>query len=601
MQTRQQLKEGYKHRQADFSQRADTYRSRYQRFTLVRLIVFLVGIGALFLLFDWHWLAGSIGILLFLAGFYRFVTWHTGLKKAQRHQEALATINAREIEALDLNCTAYADGAEFLDESHPNALDLDLFGAHAFYPYVNRTTTALGQQRLAAWLTTTATSALITRRQEAITELKEHLDWRQETLATGLETEDHADVLRPLLQWMHQMPILLNKSWIHLALVLMPILTIAALAYCIPFQPWYISLLCVVPNYLILRSFQKDVDQIHLQTSQAEAMLKDYAALLATMEKAPAWTTPLNQELQRQLQGAASRAIGRLSYLINQLNTRYNIFAIFLNLLGLWDLQWVYRLEKWKARYREQLPEWFAAIAEFETLNSFANLYYNNPDWCLPEVDASARLEALQLGHPLLHPAKRVYNDLSMPTRGHIKLITGSNMAGKSTFLRTVGLNIVLAMAGTPVCARSLRLPPLEVYSSMRTQDALHESTSSFYAELKRLKFIIEAVEAGRPVFFLLDEILKGTNSNDRHTGSKALIRQLIHHQGAGLIATHDLELGALEANYGGAIENLCMEVEIVNDELYFDYKIKKGVSQSFNATLLMQKMGIRINQEESS
>ncbi|RMG78370.1 MAG: DNA mismatch repair protein MutS, partial [Bacteroidetes bacterium] len=163
------------------------------------------------------------------------------------------------------------------------------------------------------------------------------------------------------------------------------------------------------------------------------------------------------------------------------------------------------------------------------------------------------------------------------------------------TFLRTVGLNIVLSMAGAPVCARSLKLPPLRVYTSMRTQDALHESTSSFYAELKRLKFIIEAVESGENVFFLLDEILKGTNSNDRHTGSKALIRQLIRHKGGGIIATHDLALGELEASSGGAIENLCMEVEIKNGELFFDYKLKKGVSRSFNATLLMQKMGIRI------
>jgi len=600
MQTRQTLREEYTRRQEAFSQRATAYQSRYQRFTLVRLIVFVVGIGALFLLFDWHWLAGVLGIAGFLFGFYRFVIWHMRLKKAQYHHEALATINERELEALDLRCTAYADGANFLDESHPNALDLDLFGPYAFYPYVNRTTTALGRQRLAEWLTGQASPALIVSRQKAINELKEQLDWRQEAIATGLATDDRADVLEMLISWVNQPPFLLEKSWIRPVLLIMPILTMAALGYCIPYQPWYICLLCILPNVLILRPFREKVDHIHQQTTHAEATLKDYAALLKTLEKAPVWNESLNHDLQQQLQGAASKALERLSYLISQLNTRYNVFAIFLNLLGLWDLQWVYRLEKWKNRYRDQLPGWFAAMAEFETLNSFANLYYNNPDWCMPHLDDTPHLEATQLAHPLIHPEKRVANDLSMPTRGHIKLITGSNMAGKSTFLRTVGLNIVLAMAGAPVCARSLRLPMLDVYSSMRTQDALHESTSSFYAELKRLKFIIEAVEAGRPVFFLLDEILKGTNSNDRHTGSQALIRQLIHQKGGGLIATHDLELGSMAAHYDGAIENLCMEVEIVDDELYFDYTLKKGVSQSFNATLLMQKMGIRINQEET-
>jgi DNA mismatch repair ATPase MutS len=220
----------------------------------------------------------------------------------------------------------------------------------------------------------------------------------------------------------------------------------------------------------------------------------------------------------------------------------------------------------------------------------------------LPEWNDRAELAVKNMGHPLLNRDVRVGNDLSLPTRGHIKLITGSNMAGKSTFLRTIGLNLVMAQAGAPVCAESMTFPTLQVYTSMRTQDALHESTSSFFAELKRLKVIIEAVDAANqvghdqlPVFFLLDEILKGTNSVDRHTGSAALIRQLIRQRGGGLIATHDLELGRLEAEANGAIENLRIEVEIRDGQLDFDYKLKKGVSESFNATLLMKRMGIRI------
>ena len=168
-------------------------------------------------------------------------------------------------------------------------------------------------------------------------------------------------------------------------------------------------------------------------------------------------------------------------------------------------------------------------------------------------------------------------------------------MAGKSTFLRTVGINIVLAMAGAPVCATSFRLPILQVYTSMRTQDALHESTSSFYAELKRLKVIIQAVEQENNIYFLMDEILKGTNSKDRHTGSRALIQQMIKSKGAGIIATHDLELGNMESTSEGAIENLCMEVAVENGNLRFDYKLEKGVSKSFNATILMKEMGIAI------
>jgi DNA mismatch repair ATPase MutS len=268
---------------------------------------------------------------------------------------------------------------------------------------------------------------------------------------------------------------------------------------------------------------------------------------------------------------------------------------MILNIATLWDLKYIWQLEKWKAEQKEFLPKWFDSLAEFEAILSLSTLYYNNPDWVFPTIQDDSNVIAKELGHPLISAQKRICNNIDIPTKGHIKLVTGSNMAGKSTFLRTVGLNIVLAMCGAPVCAKEMTLPSLKVYSSMRTQDALHESTSSFYAELKRLKFIIEAVESEGNIFFLLDEILKGTNSNDRHTGSKALIRQLIKSKGSGIIATHDLELGNLEVQSEGAIENLRMEVEIKDDKLFFDYKLKKGVSESFNATLLMKNMGIRI------
>ena len=297
---------------------------------------------------------------------------------------------------------------------------------------------------------------------------------------------------------------------------------------------------------------------------------------------------------------SASQAIHKLAYRVSQLDVRYNAFVFLLEFSIVWDLQQAYRMDKWKLRHRDRLPQWFEALAELEALVSFGNLTMNQPQWIFPTLQEERQLHAEALGHPLLPNDKRVTNDISMPTAGHMHLLTGSNMAGKSTWLRTVGINIVLALAGAPVCARVFRLPQLQVYTSMRTQDALHESTSSFYAELKRLKFIIEAVEdpsktAGRPVFFLLDEILKGTNSRDRHTGSKALIRQLIASKGAGIIATHDLELGELEAEANNQIENWAIEVDIKDGQLFFDYKLKRGVSQSFNATLLMQQMGIKV------
>jgi DNA mismatch repair ATPase MutS len=259
----------------------------------------------------------------------------------------------------------------------------------------------------------------------------------------------------------------------------------------------------------------------------------------------------------------------------------------------------VYQLEKWKAEYQTQLPRWFAALGELDALCSLANLHYNQPDWVFPTLHTEAVLQAQNLGHPLIPASRRVGNNLNMATQQHIKLLTGSNMAGKSTWLRALGVNIVLAQTGAPVCASALSLPPLLVFTGMRTQDDLSASASSFYAELYRLRALLDQVIAQQgqspSVFFLLDEILKGTNSRDRHQGSRGLMLQLLRHKSAGFVATHDLELTAMEAENPGLIQNLCMEVSIEEDELFFDYTLKPGISQSFNASVLMRRMGIGV------
>ncbi|HMQ47387.1 MAG TPA: MutS family DNA mismatch repair protein [Saprospiraceae bacterium] len=593
------MKASYQERATNFTAQAERLTRQYNRFSLVRLLVFLAGL--LLGIFAWTAFPFYGGILytgVFLYLFYRFVQWHQRIQKAAQHLLFLAKINTDEAACLDGEFQQFDQGNAFFDAQHPYSLDLDIFGAYSLFQFSNRGNTHWGKARLAAYYTKPADLATIAARQGAIRELRDQLDWRQNLQAYGLESEEHPEHLQLLEKWLHQTPFLFGQRWLKYALWILPVFTIGALIYAIPTQAWYVDVALLLPAALLLRRYVERVNEAHRQTTHAERALSLYADLIQHIEKAT-FSSPLLHRLHAVFGGNASRDIRELSYIISQLNVRYNAFAFVLNILGLWDLQWVYRLEKWKARHRDRLPEWFEAMAEFEALSSLANLSHNQPDWVFANVSSDTlQLEAIDLGHPLIHPDKRVCNDLQMPTDGHIKLITGSNMAGKSTLLRTVGLNIVLAMCGAPVCARRFELPPLLVYTSMRTQDALHESTSSFYAELKRLKVIIEAVEnppEGVQVFFLLDEILKGTNSRDRHTGSKALIEQLIRSQGAGLIATHDLELGQLESQANGAIENLCMEVEIREGKLYFDYKLKKGVSASFNATLLMQQMGIRI------
>jgi DNA mismatch repair ATPase MutS len=266
-----------------------------------------------------------------------------------------------------------------------------------------------------------------------------------------------------------------------------------------------------------------------------------------------------------------------------------------LNLLFLWDLQQVLQLEQWKKAHTVDVGQWFEVLSEMESLVSLATLHFNHPAWCFPEIqDSKPAFTVTAIGHPLIPPAKMVTSSFSTIGKGQINIITGSNMAGKSTFLRSVGVNLVLGSMGAPVCAGTMRFTPLMVMSSMRIKDNLEENTSTFYAELKKLKEIILAVKHQQPVFILLDEILRGTNSNDRHIGSKALIRQLLNDEAIGLVATHDLELATLAADQPG-IHNYHFDVQVQGEELFFDYVLKDGICNSLNASLLMKKIGIEL------
>lgn len=591
----------YQERAERFQTLAMQLHRRYNRLSMVRLGVFLAGAVIAVYLFGWHWWAGGVFTFLFLIAFARLVSWHQKLEKKAAFNEQLAKIQGQECQALANDLSAFPHGESFMDAQHPYSSDLDIFGQHSIFAACCRTTTSLGMARLAAWLQQPAATPVIAGRQAAIKELGPMYDWRHQLRAIGMELHDNPFQLAALSRWILTPPFVTGNTRMWVARHFAPVIAIAGIVLWACCLSWQVSIWFFLPSALVLAFSVKKVNEIHDQTGKAVEILEHYGSILAHIEQ-----QSFTSEKLKNLHGAfkdeltqASNEVKWLAYFISQLNVRYNVFAILLNITMCWDLQWVDRLERWKILNRERMPRWFDALAEIEALASLANLHFNNPEWSFPIFVDDTALDGMEIGHPLIATNKRVGNDFSMLTKGHIKLITGSNMGGKSTFLRTVGVNIVLAQTGAPVCAKHLQLPALQVFSSMRTQDALQENASSFYAELKRLQQIISAVEAGqqdgfRP-FFLLDEILKGTNSVDRHTGAKALIHQLISDGGAGLIATHDLELGALETAANGSIENLCLEVEIRDGALYFDYKLRKGISQSFNATILMQQMGIKV------
>lgn len=342
----------------------------------------------------------------------------------------------------------------------------------------------------------------------------------------------------------------------------------------------------------------KQITELHQQVSKSNEMLESYAEALKIIENQN-FNSPKLQTLAGNLKssGLASVIIKKLSSLVNKLDIRLNMMvSLPLNVFFFWDIHYSFALEKWKNQNHNLINSWFSCMAEVEVLSSMANMYFNNPTWVMPTVNEEYfGMNAVNMAHPLIPQSRRVSNNFGIDGKGKIVLVTGSNMSGKSTFQRTCGVNMVLAFAGAPVCADTFEVSHVKIFTSMRISDSLEDNTSSFYAELKRLAMIIKESENNLQVFLLLDEILRGTNSNDRHIGSEALIRQLILQGTSGIVATHDLSLSNLEKELPQNIDNYNFDVKIHGEELFFDYKLNKGICKSLNASILMKKMGIKV------
>lgn len=595
------------------TEKAKSLQSRYDRLALVRLVVFIGWLALLIVLFSNNFLVGLAVFALTVPLIAWGVRKHLRIQKDADEAVIMADLAQGEIGALEHNFNRFDGGAYFLDPLHSYAVDLDIFGKKSLFQFLNRTVTAPGRTRLADALLGKHNEAEAARTRVQSKDLEADPGWCLRFRTLGNDLNDDIGNFERLLGWL-QRPDVAPTNWTRILLFIAPLLSLASLAWMLLMTPWQLGVLGLLPAVWLIRKYKETVAAEHSHTAAMGDLLKTYAALLHHAETRPGGI---------ELTGNPQQALSRLSFLIGQLDVRYNPFSILLEVGGLWSLNKLRKLDAWRATHKADLPGWLAALAETDALVSWATLRHNYPEWTDPTFTDEPVVEATGLGHPLLPPNGRITNDFNINTDGHIHLVTGSNMAGKSTWLRTVGINLVLANAGGPVCAslptpnrqsniesRESRIsssgilrtrPNLQVWTSMRTQDDLSESTSSFYAELKRLKAIIEAVSSpDQQVFFLLDEILKGTNSRDRHTGSRALIRQLIRERGAGIIATHDLELGALEAEPGSNVENYAMEVQVsASGDLVFDYKLHPGVCQSFNATALMARMGIDIPEEE--
>ncbi|MBC7890089.1 MAG: hypothetical protein H7Z13_19610 [Ferruginibacter sp.] len=540
-----------------------------------------------------------IATLILTIIFVRLVYADIDNKNSIGHSMYLLQINDDELTALTGNYQHFEDGTVHAPHDHVYANDLDLFGRASVFQYINRTTSEMGGAALAAWLLNPAGEAAILQRQQAVKELSGKTGWRQQLQAYGKEKKIGINTKERLQYWIQEKSVLHHTAW-KLLQYLLPTIMLTVIALNI-----FDLLSNPVRNYFLLASaviayfISKKVIPIHYQVSKMAEELSVLSNSIQLVEKA-SFQSPLLQQLHSTYiieKGAASGELKQLKNILGRLDYRLNpVIYIPLAILVQWDLQQVMALEKWKKRNQQNITEWFDSLGKLEAISSLATLHFNHPDWCIPVLkNEHFSIQGNEIGHPLINKNKRVNNPINIAESGELMLITGSNMAGKSTYLRSIGINVVLTMMGSAVCAKSFSLSPVQLITSMRISDNLEENTSTFYAELKKLKTVIEKINNNEKVFILLDEILRGTNSLDRHTGSVALTRQLIKHKAAGIIATHDIELAKLKEDFPGNILNYHFDAQVSRDELFFDYQLKEGICSSINASILMKKIGIEL------
>ncbi len=536
-----------------------------------------------------------IGFSVFFVLIYR----HALLYPKKRNTDVLLAINKNELLLLDRNTSNQTDGREYLNEEHPFAVDLDIFGSRSLFQLLDRNATIGGRKRLASVLLNplSRVSELI-ERQQAITELKNIPIWRQEFHALGSDEVMDKKAHEKLLKWSNTSSVSFNKPVYKILLWLNPIVgfSVITLITLNILNPLVFLIFLLMP----LSIFGNRISQINIEhdlLGKQTGLLKKYAALFKKTDELD-FKAKILKEAKTTLSGSkisAYAAFTDLSKIMKVFDYRLNmLMGILLNIFFLWDIMQIIRLEKWKKQNGPNMPLWFEALSGIDELASFAGFAFNHPKAVMPAVSKQDFvLKGENLKHPFISEEMCVGNPVTIPGWHQFQVITGANMAGKSTYLRTVGINLVLAECGSPVLADSFEFSPVQVFTGIKTTDSLQDGASYFFAELKRLKEIMDRLRKDEPLFIILDEILRGTNSEDKQKGSKALLRQLVQLRASGLIATHDLALGELATEFPNEILNKRFEVEIHNDEMAFDYMLKEGISQNLNATFLLRKMKI--------
>lgn len=567
----------------------------------LKLTVFVATIAIIMVLRKGEYLPVMATLLGGIIAYIALAVKQNNRFKLREYLQTAITVDCQEVEALHYNFNSFDDGKAFLTPTHPYANDIDLFGKNSLFQSINRTVTSGGSQVLAKWLMHPLNNIIdINKRQIAVGEMAKNWKWRRDFRIKGLLKVCKSEEAGEIKEWC-DMEVAFSNRWAFRVLPYLvgacniALLTTTLMGVVSPaLWPFLFSAFVIMGM-----GFMSRISKLHSRYGRRMKMLDKYAQLIECVEQLNTQSEIIAAlKMKLTADGVnASTVVGKLHKLMNTMDQRNNVMMlVILNGLFFWDLYNFMKLERWKIKYTRYLPNWIEAVDEVDALCSLANFAENHPDYIFPEaIDAPFVIEGSNLGHPLMRREKCVCNDIDIDKRPYFIIVTGANMAGKSTYLRTVCVNYVLGMVGAPVCATTFRFTPSQLITSLRTTDSLTDNESYFFAELKQLKEIIDRLISGERLFIVLDEILKGTNSVDKQAGSLALIKQLIALNANGIIATHDLVLGTLKDQYPENIENLCFEADITNNELTFTYKVRKGVAQNMNACFLMQKMGIAI------
>ena len=569
--------------------------------SIIRILLFVGCISTVIALWSYSAQTIIIGACCTLVPFLIMIKVHNRFFMRKQWLEVKADILKKELKGLDNDYSDFEDGKEFANTEHLYSFDLDIFGRKSLFQAINRTCTHIGKKTLADWIKNhLRTKKDIENRQNCIKDLSTRNDFRLKFAITGLINRSENSDDNDIQKWARTESSLTKSTWARILIWLVPSVNIILLV-CGLVNIISMSWFGLVFSVFVILSFSVIKRATALQEEYGKKLrtLSIYARLIK-LTQSEEWNAEGIKDIVKRLEidgKSPADALNALTKELDRLDLRNNqILYVILEGSMFFQLRQMIRIEAWKDRYGKYLSGWLEAVGEIDALCSLGTFAYNHPDYQFAEItDTPFCYDAEELGHPLMPEEQCVKNNALIPSRPYFLIITGANMAGKSTYLRAIGVNYLLACIGAPSCCKRMKIHPAQLITSLRTSDSLSDNESYFFAELKRLKRIIDMLNNGEELFIILDEILKGTNSTDKQKGSFSLIRQFMTLKANGIIATHDLLLGELVKYFPDQIRNYCFEADIKNNELYFSYKIREGIAQNMNACFLMKKMGIVI------